>query len=55
MELLLLLLIFLGIFAVFDALRKINNNILNQTKELKKLREDLTKGPKKDDLNSHNE
>lgn len=32
-------LIFAGIFAVFDALRKVNNNILNQTEEIKKLRE----------------
>lgn len=44
MELLFFLLIFLGIFAVFDALRKINNNILNQTEEVKKLREELTNG-----------
>ncbi|WP_169908079.1 hypothetical protein AB3Z07_23395 [Metabacillus halosaccharovorans] len=33
------ILIFAGIFAVFDALRKVNNNILDQTEEIKKLRE----------------
>lgn len=34
-------LLFAGVFAVFDALRRINNNILDQTEEIKKLREDL--------------
>ncbi|WP_423798274.1 hypothetical protein [Neobacillus sp. SAB-20_R2A] len=38
--------IFAGIFAVYDALRKVNNNILDQTDEIKKLREELTKGTK---------
>ncbi|WP_198025757.1 hypothetical protein [Bacillus sp. J37] len=33
------ILLFAGIFAVFDALRKVNNNILDQTEEIKKLRE----------------
>ncbi|MCV9888026.1 hypothetical protein [Metabacillus halosaccharovorans] len=33
------ILIFAGIFAVFDAIRKVNNNILDQTEEIKKLRE----------------
>lgn len=35
------ILIFAGIVAIFDALRRINNNILTQTEELKKLREEL--------------
>ncbi|USK62368.1 hypothetical protein [Peribacillus asahii] len=43
MDLLLGILIFAGIFAVYDALRKVNNNILNQTEEIKKLREELSK------------
>ncbi|MFS0861091.1 hypothetical protein [Fredinandcohnia sp. 179-A 10B2 NHS] len=34
-------LLFAGVFAVFDALRRMNNNILDQTEEIKKLREDL--------------
>ncbi|SDL85372.1 hypothetical protein [Sediminibacillus halophilus] len=34
-------LIFAGIFAVYDALRKINNNLLNQTEEIKNLREEI--------------
>ncbi|WP_243300034.1 hypothetical protein [Bacillus litorisediminis] len=42
MDLLIGLLLFAGIFAVYDALRKINNNILDQTEEIKKLREELT-------------
>ncbi|WP_010094692.1 hypothetical protein [Ornithinibacillus scapharcae] len=33
--------IFFGLFAIYDAIRKMNNNILNQTEEIKKLREVL--------------
>ncbi|WP_168927320.1 hypothetical protein [Halobacillus salinus] len=40
MDFLFLIMIFFGIFAVYDALRKINNNILDQTEEIKKLREE---------------
>jgi hypothetical protein len=47
MELLFLILIFTGIFAIYDAIRKVNNNILNQTEELKKIREELTQNRKK--------
>ncbi|WP_187370455.1 hypothetical protein [Virgibacillus salexigens] len=41
MNLLFLILIFVGIFLVFDAIRKVNNNILEQTKLLKRIREEL--------------
>lgn len=44
MDILGLFLIFAGIFAVYDALRKLNNNILDQTEEIKKLREEIAKG-----------
>ncbi len=43
MDLLVGFLVFSGIFAVYGALRKVNNNILNQTEEIKKLREELSK------------
>jgi len=33
--------IFLGIFLVFDAVRKLNNNVIAQTEEIKKLQERL--------------
>ncbi|MEH7226755.1 hypothetical protein V7112_23400 [Bacillus sp. JJ1566] len=46
MDLLVGFLVFAGIFAVYDALRKVNNNILYQTEEKKKLREELVKGTK---------
>ncbi len=41
MELLFLILIFAGIYGIYDALRKLNNNVLEQTEELKKIREEL--------------
>ncbi|MEN2766249.1 hypothetical protein [Ornithinibacillus xuwenensis] len=41
MELLFLILIFAGVFAVYDAIRKLNNNLLEQTEEIKKMREEL--------------
>jgi hypothetical protein len=47
MELLLGILIFAGIFAIYDALRKVNKNILDQTEEIKKLRDVLTQNSKK--------
>ncbi|WP_175638427.1 hypothetical protein [Metabacillus schmidteae] len=40
------MLIFAGIFAIFDALRKVNNNILDQTEEIKKLREAIIENKK---------
>jgi putative Mn2+ efflux pump MntP len=47
MDLLFLILIFTGLFAIYDAIRKVNNNILEQTEELKKIREELTKNNNK--------
>ncbi|WP_169823972.1 hypothetical protein [Bacillus marinisedimentorum] len=47
MDLLFVILIYAGIFAVYDALRKINNNIMYQTEEITKLREKLTENNKK--------
>lgn len=41
MDFLLLILIFTALFAIYDAIRKVNNNILNQTEEIKKLNEHL--------------
>jgi hypothetical protein len=37
------IMIFAVLFAVYDALRKINHHILEQTDEIKKLREELIK------------
>ncbi|MFD2655661.1 hypothetical protein [Gracilibacillus thailandensis] len=47
METLFLILIFAGIFGIYDAIRKVNNNILEQTEELKKIREQLKENSKK--------
>lgn len=41
MELLIFGLLFAGLFAIYDAIRKVNNNILEQTEELKKIRAEL--------------
>lgn len=41
MEILFLILIFAGIFAIHDGIRKVNNNTLHQTEELKKIHEQL--------------
>jgi regulator of sigma D len=41
MEILILILIFTGIFAIYDAIRRVNNNILEQTEMLKKIHEQL--------------
>lgn len=30
-----------AVFAVFEALRRLNNNVLEQTEEIKKLRDEL--------------
>jgi len=46
MDLLVGFLVFAGVFALYDALRRVNNNIIDQTEEIKKLREELTKGTK---------
>ncbi len=47
MNILFLILIFAGIFAIYDAIRKVNNNILQQTEELKKIHEQLKENSKK--------
>ncbi|WP_018934447.1 hypothetical protein [Gracilibacillus lacisalsi] len=47
METLFLILIFAGIFGIYDAIRKVNNNILEQTEELKKIHEQLKENSKK--------
>ncbi|WP_238343493.1 hypothetical protein [Gracilibacillus saliphilus] len=47
MEILFLILIFAGIFGIYDVIRKVNNNILEQTEELKKIREQLKENSKK--------
>ena len=47
MESLILVLLFAGMFAIYDAIRKVNNNILDQTEELKKIREELQENNKK--------
>lgn len=46
MDILVGFLVFAGIFALYDALRKVNNNILDQTEEIKKLREELANNNK---------
>lgn len=43
----LLVAIFFAIFAIFDAVRRMNHNILNQTEEIKKLREVLAEKSEK--------
>ncbi|WP_263622037.1 hypothetical protein [Halobacillus litoralis] len=35
-----MILVLAGIYAIFDALRKINQNILDQTEEIRKMREE---------------
>jgi hypothetical protein len=47
LELLILILLFTSMFAIYDAIRKVNNNILEQTEELKKIREELKENNKK--------
>jgi TctA family transporter len=47
LESLIFVLLFTGLFAIYDAIRKINNNILVQTEELKKIREELKENSKK--------
>lgn len=35
------ILIFVGLFAIYDLIRRLNNNVLEQTEEIKKLRNEL--------------
>lgn len=41
MELIIGIMIFVGLYSIYDALRKINNNIMDQTEEIIKLQEEL--------------
>ncbi|MCZ2260139.1 hypothetical protein [Sporosarcina sp. G11-34] len=43
MDLLFIILLFAVLFAIYDLIRKANKSIQEQTEEIKKLREDLTK------------
>ncbi len=47
MELLTLVLLFAIFFAIYDAISKVNKNIVEQTEELKKIREGLKENSKK--------
>lgn len=38
MGILFAILIFVGLFAIYDLIRRMNNNIIEQTEEIKKLR-----------------
>ena len=40
--------IFICSFAIYDAIRKLNNNIIEQTEEIKKLREETNAYRSKD-------
>ncbi len=46
MELLFAILIFSSLFAIYDAIRRLNNNILDQTEEIKRFREELNQNRK---------
>lgn len=41
MGILIAILIFVGLFAIYDLIRRMNNNIIEQTEELKKLRDEI--------------
>lgn len=41
MNILFAILIFVGFFAIYDLIRTLNKNILEQTEEIKKLRSEL--------------
>lgn len=41
MGILFAILFFVGLFAIYDLIRRMNNNILEQTEEIKKLREEI--------------
>lgn len=46
MGILFAILVFIGFFAIYDLLRRLNNNILEQTEEIKKLRDEVTQTKK---------
>lgn len=41
MGILIAILIFVGLFAIYDLIRRMNNNIIEQTEEIKKLRDEI--------------
>lgn len=41
MGILIAILIFVGLFAIYDLIRTMNNNIIEQTEEIKKLRDKI--------------
>ncbi|MER2120500.1 MAG: hypothetical protein ABS935_09550 [Solibacillus sp.] len=41
MGILFAILIFVGLFAIYDLIRRMNNNIIEQTEEIKKLRDEI--------------
>ena len=41
MGILIAILIFVGLFAIYDLVRRMNNNIIEQTEEIKKLRDEI--------------
>ena len=43
MDLLFVILLLAVLIAIYDLIRRVNNNVLKQAEELKKLREDLHK------------
>ena len=47
MDLFFVILLFVLILAIYDLIRKTNKNIVEQTEEIKKLREDFTQFIKK--------
>ena len=50
-DMLLIIVIFVCSFAIFDAIRRLNNNIIEQTEEIKKLREETNSFMKKSKMN----
>jgi len=41
MGILFAILIFVGLFAIYDLIRRMNNNIIEQIEEIKKLRDEI--------------
>ena len=47
MDLLFVILLLAVLIAMYDSIRRVNNNVLKQTEELKKIREELHKNNNK--------
>ena len=43
MGILFAILFFVGLYAIYDLIRRMNNNILEQTEEIKKLRDEINR------------